>query len=35
MSTQDRTMSPRIYTKLGDDGSTGLLFGGRVSKLTR
>lgn len=22
----------RIYTKLGDDGSTGLLFGGRVSK---
>ena len=32
MSTQDRTMSPRIHTKLGDDGSTGLLFGGRVSK---
>ncbi len=26
-------MSPsRIYTKLGDDGSTGLLFGGRISK---
>jgi cob(I)alamin adenosyltransferase len=23
---------PRIYTKLGDDGSTGLLFGGRTSK---
>ncbi|TWP35820.1 cob(I)yrinic acid a,c-diamide adenosyltransferase [Leekyejoonella antrihumi] len=23
---------PRIYTKLGDDGSTGRLFGGRVSK---
>jgi cob(I)alamin adenosyltransferase len=23
---------PRIYTKGGDDGSTGLLFGGRVSK---
>lgn len=22
----------RIYTKLGDDGTTGLLFGGRVSK---
>ncbi len=22
----------RIYTKLGDDGSTGLLFGGRISK---
>ena len=21
-----------IYTKLGDDGTTGLLFGGRVSK---
>lgn len=25
-------MTARIYTKLGDDGSTGLLFGGRVSK---
>lgn len=24
--------SARIYTKLGDDGSTGLLFGGRTSK---
>lgn len=24
--------APRLYTKLGDDGSTGLLFGGRVSK---
>lgn len=23
---------PRIYTKSGDDGTTGLLFGGRVSK---
>lgn len=23
---------PRIYTKLGDDGSTGLLFGGRIPK---
>jgi cob(I)alamin adenosyltransferase len=23
---------PRIYTKAGDDGTTGLLFGGRVSK---
>jgi cob(I)alamin adenosyltransferase len=23
---------PRIYTKTGDDGTTGLLFGGRVSK---
>jgi len=23
---------PRIYTKTGDDGATGLLFGGRVSK---
>lgn len=23
---------PRIYTKLGDDGTTGLLYGGRVSK---
>jgi cob(I)alamin adenosyltransferase len=23
---------PRIYTKTGDDGSTGLLYGGRVSK---
>jgi len=23
---------PPIYTKTGDDGSTGLLFGGRVSK---
>jgi len=24
--------NPPIYTKTGDDGSTGLLFGGRVSK---
>src|SRR6478609_6354986 len=23
---------PRIYTKTGDDGTTGLLFGGRVAK---
>ncbi|MGZ4132913.1 MAG: ATP:cob(I)alamin adenosyltransferase, partial [Actinomycetota bacterium] len=23
---------PRIYTKTGDDGSTGLLYGGRVRK---
>lgn len=23
---------PRIYTRTGDDGSTGLLFGGRISK---
>ena len=23
---------PRIYTRTGDDGSTGLLYGGRVSK---
>lgn len=26
------TNDSRIYTKLGDDGSTGLLFGGRTSK---
>ena len=25
-------MPPRIYTKKGDDGTTGLLFGGRVRK---
>lgn len=25
-------MSPRIYTRKGDDGTTGLLFGGRVAK---
>jgi cob(I)alamin adenosyltransferase len=24
--------TPPIYTKTGDDGATGLLFGGRVSK---
>ena len=23
---------PRIYTKTGDDGTTGLLYGGRISK---
>ena len=23
---------PKIYTKYGDDGDTGLLYGGRVSK---
>ncbi|HVB91516.1 MAG TPA: cob(I)yrinic acid a,c-diamide adenosyltransferase [Acidimicrobiales bacterium] len=28
-------MKPRIYTKKGDDGSTGLLFGGRVRKDSR
>ncbi len=26
---------PRIYTKSGDDGTTGLLYGGRVSKADR
>lgn len=26
---------PKIYTRLGDDGTTGLLFGGRVSKASR
>jgi len=25
-------MTPRIYTKTGDDGTTGLLYGGRVRK---
>ena len=25
-------MKPRVYTKKGDDGTTGLLFGGRVPK---
>ncbi len=27
-----RLVTPRIYTKKGDDGTTGLLFGGRVRK---
>jgi cob(I)alamin adenosyltransferase len=26
------TRTPRIYTKTGDDGTTGLLFGGRIGK---
>jgi cob(I)alamin adenosyltransferase len=26
------TRKPRIYTKTGDDGTTGLLFGGRIGK---
>src|SRR5919199_2414789 len=26
---------PRIYTRTGDDGSTGLLYGGRISKADR
>lgn len=30
-----RRDEPPIYTKTGDDGSTGLLFGGRVSKSDR
>lgn len=30
MSTEDP--SPPVYTKTGDDGSTGMLFGGRISK---
>ncbi len=28
-------MKPKIYTKSGDDGTTGLLFGGRVPKDSR
>ena len=28
-------MAPRIYTKTGDDGTTGLYFGGRVRKNSR
>jgi cob(I)alamin adenosyltransferase len=32
MSEQRATELPPVYTKTGDDGSTGLLFGGRVSK---
>lgn len=29
---RSRKTNPRIYTRGGDDGSTGLLYGGRVSK---
>lgn len=32
MSPRSTDGSPPIYTKTGDDGTTGLLFGGRVSK---
>ena len=32
MSAKPTTDPPPIYTKTGDDGTTGLLFGGRVSK---
>ncbi len=32
MTTTPSEASPPIYTKTGDDGTTGLLFGGRVSK---
>ena len=28
----ESTVTPRIYTKKGDDGTTGLLYGGRTSK---
>ena len=31
-SVASRLVKPRIYTKNGDDGTTGLLFGGRVRK---
>ena len=27
-----RPMTPKIYTKTGDDGTTGLYYGGRVRK---
>ena len=32
MSAKPTATAPPIYTKTGDDGTTGLLFGGRVSK---
>lgn len=32
MPRLDWDVMPRIYTKTGDDGTTGLLYGGRVSK---
>ena len=32
MSAKPTAVAPPIYTKTGDDGTTGLLFGGRVSK---
>jgi len=32
VSPKPAAVAPRIYTKTGDDGTTGLLFGGRVSK---
>ncbi|HEX8977309.1 MAG TPA: cob(I)yrinic acid a,c-diamide adenosyltransferase [Solirubrobacteraceae bacterium] len=32
MSTKPTATAPPVYTKTGDDGTTGLLFGGRVSK---
>jgi cob(I)alamin adenosyltransferase len=32
MSGDQPAVAPPIYTKTGDDGTTGLLFGGRVSK---
>jgi len=35
VSAKPTATAPPIYTKTGDDGTTGLLFGGRVSKPTR
>lgn len=32
LGPQDRVAGVRIYTKTGDDGTTGLLYGGRVAK---
>ncbi|MEO6859323.1 MAG: cob(I)yrinic acid a,c-diamide adenosyltransferase [Solirubrobacteraceae bacterium] len=32
MSARANRRAPPIYTKTGDDGTTGLLFGGRISK---